>query len=777
MKKIVAFLVAFNLCFLSICSSMFLLAETYPLHPGDGAYIFQHTAEQARLRLTSHTVRKAQIAMKLVERRLADLALAGAPKKIEASAAAFYKALNAAIQSIQAAPKMEQKALYDQLQILITQADLVVTALDSTAGWISVPDLHEKIYALMDTTNQDRYEQALPEKNKVITEITAEIISFLGKEVEHEKFPLADGHADLKCKSCHQDGKYVDTPSQCSACHRLAPIELGLAYLDPEAPSQTIVYPNHFAGECSDCHDAQSWTPTQFDHVGVVECISCHSGDVPTLIVERSDPLNSFFAAVAFRPLTDITFVAAPEHYPGDCILCHTDPISWQQAAYDHSQTAKCETCHTSETPESHYPGRCATCHSDVEDWGIASVNHESLTDCRSCHQLESPAGHYSSQCSGCHFNNDWGAVKFDHTAAAECQGCHNKPIDHSEGECVSCHDLQDWSVTTYHHLGQNDCKSCHTGPRDHFSGQCTNCHNTHNWNPTDFDHQEVSDCANCHNQEAPVDHYLMECANCHVVGEWTGASFNHTGSGECIDCHTAPAEHYLGTCSSCHNTNSWVSLSFDHTGYTDCLACHTPPVGHFTSQCSNCHTTDRWANTYIDHTGLVECLACHVTPDDHYLGQCTNCHTTASWMEISFDHTGYLDCTSCHAAPSGHWPGECLSCHHTTTWEDVDFDHTSYTNCKACHTHPDGHPSGQCSKCHTTDSWIIPSPTPAVANKVLSQAPAITTPIPEPTPIPWVLPSPSVETSLTPTLLPSATPTVEPANSPMITTINEGTR
>ena len=136
-------------------------------------------------------------------------------------------------------------------------------------------------------------------------------IPFIDPNVDHDLWPLTGAHIETECDACHVEGLYAGTTGVCSDCHELPEDEL---------------YAEHFAGPCEDCHDADDWEPTAFDHVGTVECLSCHAQDEPGY------------------------------HYVvGVCGNCHDDVEDWAGITYDHADVNACWACHVGDSPEDHY--------------------------------------------------------------------------------------------------------------------------------------------------------------------------------------------------------------------------------------------------------------------------------------------------------------------------------------------------------------------------------------------------------------------------------------
>ena len=729
---------------------MLYLAATYPFVPGQRLYGLQDTAEQLRLRLAPGEERKADFALQLAERRLADLAHATGdrlPPALTAFDSAFYTALT----------YLEQIAgnrdMGVRLRSFLAQADHVLAAIERLGVGEAEDALVRALRATMLAFREspDPLDSLASARPIASTLTEAMPIPFIGEAVDHSFFPLTGAHAVANCDTCHERGRYADTATECQDCHDLP---------------FSMIYPYHFAGECETCHNTFTWTPLVFDHVGIIECESCHLKDEPSghevythLAPGQQDSwtaaLSELARAVAGRlpgqSLLRIADADAPltdELLRRPCMVCHTDTEDWTNYVFDHEGFDACSACHlATDAPDDHYDGECSGCHT-TERWDSITFDHTGLTDCKSCHTPkhgfypvpctdchtadnwwevtfahrsstdclhchtdDRPAGHYTGQCSNCHTTGDWNAKPTDHAGLTDCGSCHSAPAGHYPGSCATCHTTESWATTNLSHVGLTDCASCHTYP-GHYPGQCSNCHNTVTWGGAKLNHTGLVDCKSCHT--APAGHYAGQCSNCHTTRAWTPATFSHTGLVDCQSCHPAPDGHYDGQCSECHNTVQWATVIFNHSDLVDCGACHAAPTGHYPGQCSSCHNTLNWLQITFSHDGLTDCTGCHTPPSVHSTSACTACHNTSNWYEITTDHSASADCASCHPAPGGHWPGQCSDCHNTSDWWQVTFNHTGYTTCNACHPRPSGHVRGQCSRCHTTDTWTVPAtPTP----------------------------------------------------------------
>lgn len=726
MKKFLVIFIAINVVLgvmaAGLLGGTIFLAETRPFDYSSPLYGIQMWAETLRLRLSRDETRRAEFAIKLVDRRLADLSRALDETAISEAATAVQLSLDEAIRAIGAVPQENQEALFARLDQLLVQADIIVKGLLSNRDNAQVLTLSERLAELQKVDTREELVALAPPAPS----IAAEIIPFLSKDIDHSGYPLKGAHADLACESCHTDGKYKGTRRECVDCH--------------QTPN-TGIYAKHFAGECVGCHTLENWTPYDFNHVAVVECQSCHLKDQPVAHYNPPDRSIKYLAAVRLQSLKAMptpTAMNGEEAYADTCTRCHSNTTDWNEVNFDHFGFNDCATCHQEkDAPADHYTGQCSNCHNTVA-WADAWFNHAGFTKCATCHAAEAPAAHYPGYaCATCHTPTKWKPVTFNHQGVENCVDCHavDKPAVHYPGQCSTCHTTEDWQTIIFDHAGAGDCLQCHQEPSGHWQNGCTNCHNTTNWHEVNFSHSGLDNCLSCHSKS---NHYGGQCSNCHNTSNWGDARFNHGGLTTCAACHAGDvtATHYPGDCATCHNTSGWSDVSFDHTGVRTCLDCHSAvlPPNHYTGDCLLCHNTEDWTEIEFNHVDAVKCTSCHekdVPLQDHeYDEECSECHITVSW---AFVHQG-LDstCSSCHTY-DGHWPGECNDCHLSTEdWLIYKFDHTGYNDCKSCHPRPQGHPRGQCSKCHNTDSWVPTGsevPDEAAVPSIVTEAPDRPTP------------------------------------------------
>ncbi len=405
----------------------------------------------------------------------------------------------------------------------------------------------------------------------------------------HQSFVV--GRFPSTCVNCHTNAEDWEDASfdhtgfrDCESCH-----------LEDDTPD------DHYAGQCSNCHNVLDWEDATFDHTGFPDCQECH-------VLEEA-------------------------HDPGQCSICHT-VLGWEEVVYDHRSSDRCVSCHAEEAPDGHYASPCSACHND-RGWDEVSFDHTGYTECATCHVR---SDHYHQRCARCHSTTDWGVSGFSHAGYVNCDDCHGNDVavDHYGSRCSRCHGTTLWQDVRFDHSGYDDCQACHAAPAGHYDSECSTCHDTYDWQQVLFDHSPSADCLSCHT--VPAGHYPGHCYNCHhCTCDWSNVDFDHTGFVDCESCHTAPGDHYSGQCSICHTTCGWTDISFSHDGLDDCQGCHVAPDGHWPGQCSNCHFISVWSDINFDHTTYTNCKACHSSerPSDHVRGQCSKCHTTESWQIV----------------------------------------------------------------------------------------------------------------------------------------------
>ena len=536
-------------------------------------------------------------------------------------------------------------------------------------------------------------------------------------------FPLTGAHSSVDCGSCHTNGRFKGTPTQCFACHN---------GVNAQGKSQAHPKTTNF---CEGCHQTSVWRNLPFiDHVqATAPCADCHNGTIAL-----GKPANH-------------VVTAAP------CDGCHKSTANFGGATtFNHAGIVTgCASCHDGATalgkPANHVPtvAPCETCHKSTVTWLGAVFTHAATdVNCSSCHNGSGAAGLTSPphipvtgvQCSNCHTNTAPSFVTYtmNHSAvsASRCDSCHNGSYT-GEGTKGA---LGTASLPGHVATGGKDCITCHASAATGFTSwsggvfthaatdtNCSSCHNgTTATGHTTPPHIPVTgvQCSNCHTNTAPsfttytMNHSAVSasrCDSCHN-GSYTGegtkgavgtASFpNHvaTNGKDCITCHASAATGFT----------SWTGGVFTHAATdTNCSSCHngttaagltTPPHIPVTGvQCSNCHTnTAPSFVTYTMNHSAVSASRCDSCHNGSYTGEGTKGALGTASLP-GHVATGGKDCITCHASAATGF----------TSWSGGVFTHAATdTNCSSCHngTTATGHTTPphipvtgiQCSNCHT---------------------------------------------------------------------------
>jgi len=317
-------------------------------------------------------------------------------------------------------------------------------------------------------------------------------------------FKLVGSHKNAACSSCHANGVYKGTPSNCYACHAAKDAHNG-----------------QFGTDCGSCHNPSGWKDVNFDHgktgfplagahVGV-QCTACHvngiykgtSKDCVACHVSK-DAHNGQFGTI--------------------CSTCH-NTSSWKNVTFDHS---------TTKFPlvASHSNVSCKSCHSN-------GVFKGTPTNCYACHaSKDNHNGQFGTDCGACHKPTKWSDVNFNHNNTAF-------PLSgkHLNVQCNACHANGVYRGTP------TNCYACHASKDNHngqFGTNCGSCHSPSGWGNVTFNHNNTS---------FPLvgKHANLNCSKCHGNGVYKGTS------NQCVACHEDKHNGQNGTdCGACHTPTDW---------------------------------------------------------------------------------------------------------------------------------------------------------------------------------------------------------------------------
>lgn len=398
------------------------------------------------------------------------------------------------------------------------------------------------------------------------------------------KFPLLGKHDEVKCKDCHKDTNYKETPKTCIGCHRK----------DDE-------HKGRFGEKCQTCHTERDWKTILFNHDKNTK-FALHGK-------HRSTDCESCHKAPLYKEKLRTTCIAC--HRPDDvhkgslgekCETCHNER-TWTATSFNHDMDTKFPL------RDKHKSAKCQSCHSG------ANFKEKLPLNCYGCHKKQDEhKGKYGEKCETCHGEKAWKPSHFNHDRdtkyalrgkhfKAKCETCHKGSLykEKLSSTCYDCHQTDD------KHKGQEGKK-------------CEQCHSEKDWKETNFDHAK---------SKFPLlgKHYKVECKKCHLSLQFKDAL------SDCHACHKKEDVHKrtLGTdCARCHNSRDWKIWDFNHDKDTkfkldgahkplECMACHIQPIEKNIKR-------------------LRTCYDCHSGDDVHesnFGRQCERCHVTSSFKKI----------------------------------------------------------------------------------------------------------------------------------------------
>lgn len=452
--------------------------------------------------------------------------------------------------------------------------------------------------------------------------------TWTGSGINHEFFPLVQGHSIGNCQECHAGGSYSGLSPECSSCH-----------MDNY---NTTTNPNHITGSfpttCSDCHSLNpGWKPAEFalhdaqyfpvysgKHQGtwtscadchnsggnyaIFTCIDCHDHNQPDMDDEHSDIGGYIYESIACyecHPTGEgdggfnhniSNFPLTGAHITTPCSECH---ISGYQGT-----PTNCDACHITAYNLTVNPNHinagipitCADCHTTNPEWKPAQYPiHDNVYPLTGGHAL------IAGNCEACHHGNYT-------TTPNTCVGCHQDNYDQTTNpshvnlnlpaECNTCHTTNpDWKPATFsihnefyvlqgaHAAIAGNCETCHNGDYNNTPNTCVGCH------------------LNDYNQTTNPPHasaqFPTDCELCHTQNNWTPSTFDHDNlyfpiysgkhEGEwnlCSDCHINPGNYGIFSCIDCHEHNQ-PEMDDKHSGVAGyqynsiaCYNCHPDGQG-----------------------------------------------------------------------------------------------------------------------------------------------------------------------------------------------------
>ena len=288
-----------------------------------------------------------------------------------------------------------------------------------------------------------------------------------GSNFNHAQYyPLVGLHATVACGTCHVNGVYKGTTTDCVGCHRK----------DYDATKNPPHAASGLGTACASCHKATdaSWQGSNFNHSQFYPLVGVHATQLCSAC-----HVNGAYAGTPTDCLSchrkDYDASKNPNHaasgFSTTCDSCHknTDP-TWHSATFNHSQFFALQGVHATQA--------CAACH-------INGVYKGTPRDCYTCHRTvynattnpNHAAAQFPTTCDSCHKVTDtlWSQGKFTHAAfpitsgrhsGNPCSACHTNPTNFTVFTCLTCHDR---TSTDSKHKGKSGyrydsaaCYSCH---------------------------------------------------------------------------------------------------------------------------------------------------------------------------------------------------------------------------------------------------------------------------------------------------------------------------
>lgn len=362
-------------------------------------------------------------------------------------------------------------------------------------------------------------------------------VTFTHTAARHPGTSLANGHAGVACRSCHDQGNLL-SPSKgkdCVSCHKpvhKAPfgracaschasiLWIGLPASVGLAAHVRTEYPltgKHESVKCAGCHKPEMPRETRYRGLAFARCADCHQdrhrGELATADGGECGPCHTtggfyptLFGAVAH---TSTRFPLVGKHTASACLSCHKSPRPRLDLRVAKQACADCHANpHGDQFAKEMGEGGCAHCH-QATGWSLPKIDHSTwpLT-----------GAHATAACDSCH-----------HPTADDRKAGNGASYRGVPRTCGGCHDDA--------HLGQFRL----TEP----ILECDRCHTSRVFKIPRFDHQAITGWA------LTGAHAKVECAKCHPMvnlADGQATSRFRLPSHECRFCHANPHEPREGT-------------------------------------------------------------------------------------------------------------------------------------------------------------------------------------------------------------------------------------
>ncbi len=398
----------------------------------------------------------------------------------------------------------------------------------------------------------------------------------------HGKPPKYRGLAFAACTNCHDDPHKGKLGAKCEGCHSEA--DWHRVRFQPGAHRWLSLANGHARVGCKQCHDRGSLLPPSRGRA----CVGCHS---PVHEANFGKQCAECHASILWTGLPRKIGLAAHDKtpYPLEgqhervaCKLCHLPDLPAAKR-YRELAFGRCSDCHE-DVHEGRFAtrdgGECATCHtvSGFKPTLFGIALHDSTG-------FSLTGGHGAVPCSACHDNAPQKGKRLDwHTEKVACADCHENPHgdqfadEMRRGGCATCHSPAGWNLPNIDHS---------TWPLEgaHASTPCASCHT-----PTEEDRKlghgpsyenTPRECSGCHEDIHRAQFRLSDpkraCDFCHTPHEFKIARFAH----DKLTGYALEGSHRKLPCEKCHAQSEFgagkTAVRY-RLGYRGCRDCHADP-------------------------------------------------------------------------------------------------------------------------------------------------------------------------------------------------------
>lgn len=351
-------------------------------------------------------------------------------------------------------------------------------------------------------------------------------VTFSHGAARHPGTSLANGHAGVACRTCHDRGNLAapSRGSECVSCH--APVHdapfgrkcggchasiqwVGLPRSVGLASHARTAYPltgKHDDVACGECHKPEVRRDLRYRKLAFARCADCHqdrhSGEFAKADGGECAPCHTTggFRRTLFdaNAHAQTRFPLAGKHVASPCLACHTAPPPRLDL---HVSKQACADCHANphgdQFAKEMAQGGCAHCH-EATGWNLPRIDHSTwpLT-----------GAHATALCESCHHatpeDRKAGRGASYRGVPRDCGGCHTDPhlgqfrLTQPVLECNACHATADWKIARFDHAAQTgwaltgahattECAKCHTmtpvlaGQTARWRGLSTDCRFCH---------------------------------------------------------------------------------------------------------------------------------------------------------------------------------------------------------------------------------------------------------------------------------------------------------